>query len=143
MKATKAIEKAAPWIACGTAFATHALGLRDLRPESNDLFGNVVNISGIAIGFLATGQALLCSLSDNFVVQTLRKLGRFEDMLRFFSSAIHWCLVLAIVSLLAYWIQFKDHPILFSAWLGVFAGAGVSTVRILILFNGVLHGRNA
>lgn len=108
--------------------------------KATEFFGNVVNISGIAIGFLATGQTLLCSLNDNFVVKTLRKLGRFDSMLRFFTEAICWCLALALFSLVSYWVDFQTKPTLFSFWLGVLTGAFTATVRILALFSNVLHG---
>jgi len=129
-------------MACA-AFTAQHFAFPQLFPnpeKATDFFGNVVNISGIAVGFLATGQTLLCSLSDNFVVKILRKYNRFEAMLRFFTSAIVWCLTLALFSLLAYWINFQKYPLLFSTWFAVLFGAFFATIRILALFAKILHG---
>jgi hypothetical protein len=108
--------------------------------SAKELFSGVVDISGIAVGFLATGQVLLCSLTDNFVVKTLRKYGRFEDMLRYFTVAIYCCLFLALFSLASCWTDFKAYPPVFSIWLGACATTFGATLRILLLFRKVLHG---
>lgn len=110
------------------------------KDHAGELFTNVITLSGVAVGFLATGEALLCSLNDNFVVKTLRDCKRFDDMLRFFSKAIGWCFLLILLSLLSYWLDFQAHPMFFSVWLGFFGGSLVSTVRILRLFSKIVHG---
>lgn len=143
MSLRAAIEAHAPWILACSSGAAHYLLCPQLFPnpeKATEFFGNVVNISGIAVGFLATGQALLCSLNENFVVKTLKKLGSFDNMLRFFTEAICWCLGLALFSLLSYWLDFQKWPTLFSLWLGVLIGAFAATVRILALFTDILHG---
>lgn len=136
-------EKHSPWLLAFSTVAVHYFLLPQLYPvpeEATDFFSNIINISGIAVGFLATGQTLLCSLSDNFVVKILRKYNRFEDTLRYFTEAICWCLALALFSLLSYWVDFKSHAILFSIWSGLFVGTFFATARILWLFAKILHG---
>ena len=143
MTAKAFAERHSPWLLACATVAVHHFAWPQVFPDpakTTEFFGNVVNISGIAVGFLATGQTLLCSLTDNFVVTTLKKYNRFEDMLRFFTGAICWCLSPCLFSLLTYWVDFQKHSILFSLWLGVFVGAFFSTTRILGLFSKILHG---
>jgi hypothetical protein len=140
----KFMENNAPWLLACVTGVIHHYAWPQFYPDpekATEFFGNVVNISGIAVGFLATGQTLLCSLNDNFVVQTLRKYDRFDGMLRFFTEAICWCLLLALFSLLTYWVNFKVHSLMFSVWLGLFVGAFSATTRILALFAKTLHGK--
>ena len=141
MKLKALAERHIPGVAAVTVVLVHRFVWPQSYPRSaTELLNNVVSLSGIAVGFLATGQALLCSLSDNFVVQFLKKYSRFQDMLRFFSAAIRWCLCLALFSLAGYWVDFQKHAALFSVWLGLLSGASLTTMRVLLLFGRVLHG---
>ncbi|MCZ7636243.1 MAG: hypothetical protein M5U12_09535 [Verrucomicrobia bacterium] len=134
------IERWLPVAAAALFGATHALWLPSTYPpRGEDLISAVLDISGIAVGFLATGQALLCSMTDNFVVSTLRKHGRFNDMLRMFSVAIYWLLGLVIYSLLSFFADFQTHHVLFSLWIALLAGASVATLQILRLFHKILR----
>ena len=107
--------------------------------DANELFNGALNLSGVAVGFLATGQGLLCSLSDNFVVTQLKKLGLFERLLSSFTVAIRWCLLLALFSMLAFCIDFKPRPFFFSLWIGIFLGAGAASYRVIHMFGKILH----
>lgn len=135
-------EYYADYLVAITAVLIHLLSWPKAFPSdhSTELFANVINIAGVAIGFLATGQSLLCSLTNNFVAETLRKHGRLSHMLRFFTRAIVWCLALVLASLCSYWLDFSKTHWLFSVWLGLFAGAATSTIRIVQLFTKVVHG---
>lgn len=111
-------------------------------PDSDrDLFSNVVNLSGIAVGFLATGQALLFSLTDSFVVKTLKQLNQFDRMMENFTVAIRACLVVAVFTLGSYLWSFKTVPYLFSAWLGLVSYATLTSLRVLYHLGETLHGR--
>lgn|SRR5665213_2219808 len=143
MTARAFIENNAPWLLAFSAGAVHHFAWPQLYPnpeKATEFFANIVDISGITVGFLATGQMLLCSLEDNFIVKILRKYNRFQGMLRFFTEAICWCLTLAVFSLLTYWIDFKEHSLLFSIWFGLLVGTFFATVRIIGFFAAILHG---
>ncbi len=143
-KLTALAEQIAPLIIGLIVFFVHyRFATTWLPKEANDLLSNTINLSGIAVGFLATGQALLCSLSDNFVVKILKEHKRFDHMLRYFTWAIFLCLLLALSSLAGYAIDVSavliQKPYLFSLWLGIFAAAATATLRVLILFSMILH----
>lgn len=143
-KITALLEKLAPYIAGGLATCSHYLWASNWIPkEINDLLSNTINLSGIAVGFLATGQGLLCSLSDNFVVKLLKQVGRFDEMLRFFTEAIFLCLLLAFTSLFGYSVEITPfltaNPFVFSLWLGLFIAVAVATIRVLIFLAMILH----
>lgn len=134
------VERFAPWIAALAAFSLKFWVLPDLKPAKlSDLLSTSANVAGVAVGFLATGQALLCSLANNSVIETLRKYGLFERMLSFFSSAILWCLCLLVFTTLSYWTDLDKVPWLFSIWCGNWAGALVSALRVIDLFKRILH----
>ena len=111
--------------------------------EMKDLLANTITLSGVAVGFLATGQVLLCSLTDNFVVKSLRDCGRFEEMLHLFTWAIFFCLTLSLFSLLGYAFDLKSlleqMPWLMSIWIGFWSATVAATIRVLVIFSMTLH----
>ncbi|MBX3747319.1 MAG: hypothetical protein KF833_18575 [Verrucomicrobiae bacterium] len=113
----------------------------DLMPARlTDLMATSATVAGVAVGFLATGQALLCSLSSNAVVESLKRFGHFDRMLKFFTAAILWNLVLLVSTTLSYWIDMADAPGWFAVWTGLWVGSLVATWRVLDLFRRTLHG---
>jgi len=143
-KLTAFAERTMPFIIGILVFAAqHYYAPTWVPKEMKDLLSNTINLSGIAVGFLATGQALLCSLTDNFVVKALKEHNRFDHMLRYFTWAIFLCLLLALSSLAGYAVDIPEFltqkNYLFSIWLGIFAAATTATLRVLILFSMILH----
>jgi hypothetical protein len=137
------VERQGPLVVAIGLGLFHGFLARTYYPANDkDLFSSVVNLSGIAVGFLATGQALLCSLSDNFVVVTLKKLRQFDSMLANFTIAIRACLFLAVYTLLSYLVPFQAEPVLFSVWLGFLVFAALTTLRVLWHLGSILHGRH-
>lgn len=107
--------------------------------EEKELLGGVLSLLGAAVGFLATGQALLCSLQDNAVVKELRRLRFYQRTMVFFTRAIWWALVASVLSLVGLWIKFGTHRAWFAVWIGCAAGAAVAILRIILIFARVLH----
>jgi hypothetical protein len=76
------------------------------------------------VGFLATSQALVYSIQESYIVAQLRKLGLYSQVLRYFSSAIHWCLALALFGAASFFFDSGFNDVIFSVWFGVSAAAG-------------------
>jgi hypothetical protein len=62
------------------------------------LLPSALNISAIAVGFLATSLSLLVSLSGTKVVKDLKESGHYERLISFFMKAIYSSSVWAFVS---------------------------------------------
>lgn len=137
----KLLEQFLELLVAIAVFLLHYFAFRSFYPrQDSDLYSNVINICGVAVGFLAAGQALLYSLPDNKVVATLNKLGRLNHLLRFFTAAIVWCMLAAIYTTLSYVVDFKVSPALFSIWLALVSGAVFSTIKVIALFSATIHG---
>jgi hypothetical protein len=62
------------------------------------LLPSALNVSAIAVGFLATSQSLLLSLGSSRVISEMKKRGHYTRLLRFFGRAITVSFVWALVS---------------------------------------------
>ncbi|HMO64505.1 MAG TPA: hypothetical protein PKC18_07730 [Lacipirellulaceae bacterium] len=117
---------------------------REWRPANLEaLLSDTVSIAGIAAGFLISGQTLLIGLTDNRVVRFLRDVGRFGDVLRYFSSALWWCVWLVAATLSLRFIGEPVPDLVFAAWVGLMAGAAGATIRILVVFQRILEAQSS
>jgi len=78
-----------PWIAPHQALVTAAI---------TKLFSPALNVSAIAVGFLATSQSILISLKDAPGMIKMKADGYFEPFVDFLSVATASSFVLAIIS---------------------------------------------
>lgn len=66
-----------------------------------DIFSGVLNITSIAVGFLASTKAIILSLEDDRrIIRHLREMDRYTTVIEFFMDAIRCCFLTAIVSTL-------------------------------------------
>jgi hypothetical protein len=68
-------------------------GITKLAPSA-------LNVSAIAVGFLATSEAILLSLSRSRVVRQLQKEGHYSRLIRFFRQALSASFGFALMSAL-------------------------------------------
>lgn len=120
---------------------------RSAFPASGDVISSVTNVSGIAVGFLATAQGLLISLSETQVVRDLKQLGVHSLLMKYFTTAIHSSLLLCLLSL----VLSLDPPSpekpspffgqhwMFSLWIGLTVFTLAANYRVISLFSRVLH----
>lgn len=141
------IEKHGPMGLGIAAAAAHYLFFRQACPDDGEIFGNVTNVSGIAVGFLATAQGLLVSMSETHLVTQLKQLHQYKPLLRYFSRAIQLALVLCLGSLLLTVApvhevgvpRFAGVEWAFSLWIGWLAWTASASFRVIHLFGRVIH----
>jgi hypothetical protein len=112
---------------------------------SKDIFGALISISAIAIGFMATIESILLSL-DNKIINQLKAAGAFNDLLSYIMSAINWSFFLAAFTTACLLIDFSKKAEWFSY---AFAGlvfitivSAASCYRIIRIFYKILHYEN-
>lgn len=113
------------------------------RPALGNLFTAVVNVSAIAVGFLATAQSILFSLENKRVTQFLKSAGAFNSLIDYMMEAIHISFALAGISAFALLIDLKTprhwHIYGFAAWLFFLCLAALDYYRIVSIFTRILR----
>lgn len=108
-----------------------------------DLLSAVTNLSGIAVGFLATAQSILFSLPKKYVIQQLKITGMYNRLINYFMSAIQWSFGLAVISAIGLLIDFTKsqswHPIALSLWLFFLVTTSLSYYRVIEVFTALLR----
>ena len=126
------------------AFCCHLL-LHSHSPSSSlkDVFSAATTLSSIAIGFLATAESILFSISQTSIIKQLKITGTYKRLINYFMDAINWSFLLAIFSLIGTFIDFKTWQLwnstLFDLWLLAFAAAGLSSYRVIHVFASILR----
>ncbi|MEM4721396.1 MAG: hypothetical protein QXT73_04980 [Candidatus Methanomethylicaceae archaeon] len=114
-----------------------------LPTSIENLFSAVINISAIAVGFFATAKTILFSLSDRYVIRQLKKVGAFDTLIDYLLHAIKWCFLLAIITGLAFFIDFKTKPEwqtwALSFWLFLVWVALLSSYRVITILAKILR----
>ena len=93
-------------VGLGISYAEKKWQLR-LSTTAPQLFSAAINVSAIAIGFLATSQSILLTIPDSKLVSAMRKTQHFTRLVGFISSAIQYSFVLAILSAASLAIDFS------------------------------------
>lgn len=139
MKLSLVIERYSPCLLAVAAPLVHWLWFEKVPVVAGELMSDTLNLSGISVGFLAAGQAMLYSMPENFVVSQIKKAGRFDELLRFFTIAIWACLVLALMCMIIRGAGVQEDNTWFRVWMAVSAFAASSTIRVLAIFSVILH----
>jgi hypothetical protein len=125
----------APWIQRNHSLVAAAI---------SKLFSPVLNLSAIAIGFLATSQSILISLKDSAGVIKMQADGYYEIFVNFLSIATTLSFLLAIFSGLFSALDFtkldKCHGYLQVLWLALCFVTVGSYYRAVSLLPYVLRG---
>jgi len=118
---------------------------RAIPEKIYDMMANGINIGGIIVGFLATTIALIYSLQNNFIITQLKKMGHFETFLSHFQDTVRWCMVLAGLGAVSFFLDFKDvnlaayNRIFLALWVCVFITAGLCAYRFIRVLCILLH----
>jgi hypothetical protein len=108
------------------------------------LFSPTLNVSAIAVGFLATSQSILISLRDAPGMIKMKSDGYYEHFVDFLSSATSWSFSLAVLSGIFSALDFTRldtrHGYLQVAWLMVCFITLGSYYRAVSLLPFVLRG---
>jgi hypothetical protein len=118
-----------------------------------DLFGGVINVCAIAIGFLGAAKSILLSIDDKPIVRQLRDVGAFDKVIRYSMNAVNWSFALAagtgVVLLLdigapagspgtATSAPKAYSPWVFCVWFGLLVVASLAYYRIIRIFSNLL-----
>lgn len=118
---------------------------RTVPEKIYDMMANGINIGGIIIGFLATTVALIYSLQTNYIIVQLKKMGQFSTFVLFFRATVNWCMGLAGLGAVGFFLDFKDaalierNRIFLSCWVCVFVTAGLCAYRFIRVLCILLH----
>lgn len=113
-----------------------------LPANIRDLIMAATTISAIAVGFLATAEAIIVSISRSDILQWMKDGGHYETTIDYFVDAIHFCMTTAILSGLMLLIDYKD-PVkivlwVVAAWVFIAVSGLFATYRVISLFSTIL-----
>lgn len=108
-----------------------------------DLLAALVNVSAIAVGFLATAQSVLLSIEGRTVMKRLKEQGYDKRLFGYLSTSISLGFVLAVVSALALIVDFdvpaRWHQVAVAAWAALVVMSLMTWFRIARLFAKILR----
>jgi len=110
--------------------------------QFTDLLTSVISVAGIASAFLVAIQALLTSMSDNYVVKQLKGLRLHRKLSRHLMSAIQLTLLLSAVSGAGFFVDWKTpqdwHIYALTSWVFLTAWTGFASFRVVRMFANVI-----
>jgi hypothetical protein len=127
-------------VAIAFAKVFHASPLNE--PALKDIFSSALNLSGIAVGFLATANAIVLSLDNKPIVTRLKELGAYTNLVKYLIVGIRWAFTLALASaavLLYNQFTAVQRVYAIAAWLGIGVVCGLACFRIARLFASILN----
>jgi len=135
---------------------------RELPPAAtvSNLLSAMINVCGIAVGFLVTAKSILLSLSSSEVMKQLRSGGYHVSIEREMDWAIWLSFAVVVLSVAAMCFDYSrpvappgsapasGYPpigprVLFATWVGVSVASGVACCRVLCTFNKLVRVASA
>ena len=108
------------------------------------LFGAVVSVFAISVGFLGTVAAVLFAIDSRRVVRRLRKINTYQQFMGYVVKAIWWCFGCTVVTTVL--ILFGDvgvpsfcHFLVLSFWSSLCAMSGLTCLRAVLLFTIIVQ----
>lgn len=102
-----------------------------------------VNISAIAVGFLASAKAIILGANDQVVVKKLRESKQLKPLMSYFMAAIWWCLFMTMLSAAMLLLDFTKgsqlNDWIVATWVFLAAGSALACLRVIWLFNQALR----
>lgn len=98
-----------------------------------------VNVSAIAVGFLAAAKAILLSAGDQQVIKALRAADQLKRLMRYFIAAIWWCLITTVLSAILLVVDLAIAPRwVLGIWMFLTGGSVAACVRVIWIYNSTL-----
>lgn len=105
-----------------------------------DILSSSINISAITAGFLATAMSLLITLTNDDVIQRLKKFNLYSDLIAYLKSAIAWTFLVALISSSGLFLNrghtFSD--LFFYVWTFFCIVGIVAVIRVIRLLSKIL-----
>ncbi len=103
------------------------------------LFSSALNIAAVAIGFLASSQAILFAISGSAPIQWLKDANRYDSLIAYLMEAIYASIFLGVTSAANLMIQPSSRTILVALWIFTSCWALLACQRLIRLMNIILR----
>lgn len=112
----------------------------------NNLMHPVINISTIAVCFLATIKTMLITIDNKDVIRKLKNSTYYNDLLDYLIAPIKSCFILAIISAggtlfdsnsLPHWVKY-----FLPVWVGILTYSTLAFYRAVIIITKILKSLN-
>jgi hypothetical protein len=112
------------------------------KESLKDLFNSTLNLGGIIIGFLTASKAILFSIDEKYVIQSIKSAGVYKKMINYFMDAIRWSFLLIILDIICIVIDWEHRGALHSAalncWVFIMSVTLLSCYRVISLLGKIL-----
>lgn len=112
-------------------------------PKIEPLTTTLISVASISVGFLGTALAVLLSTPETKYIRQLKDSSAWGRLVDFVTSALHWTLVFALLSIGFLFIDLKTpdlwKQLALAAWSFVGATAALSSYRSIGLFALLLR----
>ncbi|MGP0583721.1 hypothetical protein [Paenibacillus timonensis] len=105
-----------------------------------EILSSAVNVSAISAGFLATAMSLLISLTNDSIIERLKKFGLYKKLINFLKSSIAWTFLIALISSAGLFFNRgnTNSDLFFYIWIFVCVVGFVSVVRVVRILSKIL-----
>lgn len=113
--------------------------------EIRQFLSMIVDVSAIAVGFLAATMSILLSIESSNAVQQHKEAGTYRGIINCLSAACTTCFLLAILSLSLVILEMAKiktgnfRMALIVIWCGLLISAGLYCYRVIMLFGKILR----
>jgi len=112
-----------------------------------DLLTAVINVSAIAVGFLATAKSILFSIEKKRVIRQLKGVPEYYDLLiTYLMSATKFAFLVSVVTACSLLIEFKQfehwHVWFFRIWGSIVILTAWACYRVIHIFGKILLAKD-
>lgn len=133
-------------LAIAFTIASYSTSYKYGIPEQlKELFGAVLNISAMGIGFLSTAVAILFSLGDSNRIRNMKIGGQFQTLVIYLISAIKAYAALAVLSAGCLMFKHFNTPFqrgILTVWIGCAFLSSFMLMRVISNLRTLLIGEN-
>ena len=109
-----------------------------------ELFGAVVNVCAIAVGFLGTVAAVLISLDGRKAIEAIKAVDLYGSLFGYIIKAVVWSFACAVITTILILYQTLKIPSFFhffvlSAWTFLAFASCCSSLLVVIIFSLILR----
>lgn len=132
------IEKLAPVLICASTLLLSFVFPKDDLISfgvmvDRDFFSVFISVFSTFFAFLLTALSLMVTV-QNYSFERMKQSGAFYAVLRYLKSAIIWCLVALVFSLICF-VMPKLLAIFYNCFFAIVFGAFASVFRIIYVFH--------
>jgi hypothetical protein len=136
-------------VGCVAYYLNSRYGIPD---NIKEIFAAVMNVFGVAIGFLATVKTVILGFNEQDIIKKLKKTGSYKKLLNYFLNAVQYSFALLAASTVGlslnfktnvvYGITFSWQPYFISIWWFLLATSTLKYYRAIDIFSTILRSLN-